>query len=187
MPILAREPHVYPDDLFDRPGLGRDEAINWGAAYCLPRREKQLMRCLRALDVAFFSPLIAKRSRSPSGRVRTSYVPLFSGYVFIYGDAGHRYSARATGCISRWLLPPDPVALTCDLLQLHLLITSGAPLTPEPRVKPGMRVRICSGSFAGFEGIVIRREKETRLLVAVDFLQQGASVELDDCQLEPVD
>jgi transcriptional antiterminator RfaH len=49
-----------------------------------------------------------------------------------------------------------------------------------------MRVRVRSGAFADFEGTIIRRAGETRLLVAVDFLQQGASVQLDDCQLERV-
>jgi hypothetical protein len=32
--------------------------------------------------------------------------------------------------------------------------------------------------------MVIRRANETRLLVAVNFLQRGASVLVDDCQLE---
>jgi len=79
MPILAREPDLHPDDLFDRPEVGHEGSRHWWAAYCLARREKQLMRRLRALDVAFYSPIIARRSCSPSGRVRTSYVPLFSG------------------------------------------------------------------------------------------------------------
>jgi len=100
---------------------------------------------------------------------------------------GHRDAARATGCISRLLVPPDPASLTRDLLQLRRLIDSGAPITPESRLEPGMQVRIRSGPFADFEGVVVRRASETRLVVAVDFLQQGASVQLDACQLEPVD
>jgi transcription antitermination factor NusG len=186
MPILAREPDLHPDDLFDRPELGDEENMTWWVLYCLPRREKQLMRRLRALDVAFYSPLIPKRFRLPSGRVRTSYIPLFGSYVFLYGDAGHRYAAQTTGCVSRWLVPPDPAALTADLAQIRRLTESGAPLAPESRLGPGMRVRVRSGPFAGFEGAIIHRAGETRLVVAVDFLQQGASVQLDDCQLERV-
>jgi transcription antitermination factor NusG len=186
VPILAHQPDLFPDDLFDRPQLGHEEDLTWWALYCLPRREKTLMRQLRALEVAFYSPLIAKRFRSPAGRVRTSYVPLFPGYVFLYGDAVHRQTAQGTSCVSRWLVPPDPVALSADLAQVHRLIVSGAPLAPEARLQPGMRVRVRSGPFAGFEGTIIRKAKQTRLLVAVDFLQQGASVQLDDCQLERV-
>jgi len=42
-----------------------------------------------------------------------------------------------------------------------------------------------AGPFAGLEGTVVVRRGETRLLVAVNFLQQGASVEIDDFVLEP--
>ena len=40
------------------------------------------------------------------------------------------------------------------------------------------------GAFAGYEGVVLRREQETRLLVSVKFMEQGVSVKLEDCQLE---
>ena len=184
MPILTREPDLYPDDLLDRAEPGREADATWWALYCRARQEKLLMRRLRALGVPFYAPLVAKRFRSPSGRVRTSHIPLFNGYVFIYGDAGHRHVAQETGCVSRWLVPSDSAALTHDLRQIRCLIESGAPLTPEARLEPGMRVRIRSGPFADLTGTVIRRDKTTRLVVAVDFLQQGASVLLDDCQLE---
>ena len=39
----------------------------------MARREKELMRRLRALDVGFYSPLVAKRMRSPGGRTRESF------------------------------------------------------------------------------------------------------------------
>jgi len=187
MPILAREPDLHPENLLDRPELGLEEKATWWGMYCLARQEKQLMRRLRALDVPFYSPLIKKRYRSPSGRVRTSHVPLFAGYVFVYGDKSHRHIAKSTGCVSRWLVSPDPEALTADLRQIRRLIELGAPLTVEARMQPGTRVRIRSGPFADLEGVIIRRANKTRFLVAVNFIQQGASVLLDDCQLEWID
>ena len=39
----------------------------------------------------------------------------------------------------------------------------------------------------GLEGTILSRRGDCRLLVAVNFLQQGASVAIDDCMLEPVD
>ena len=41
--------------------------------------------------------------------------------------------------------------------------------------------------MAGLEGTVIKRHGETRLLVSVDFLQKGASVAIDDFQVEPLE
>jgi hypothetical protein len=40
--------------------------------------------------------------------------------------------------------------------------------------------------LAGLEGIVTKRRGGSRLLVAVDYLQQGASIELHDFALEIV-
>ena len=52
MPILDSEPDLYPDDLLDGPGEFPAEDRLWWAIYCLSRREKQLMRLLRAMDIA---------------------------------------------------------------------------------------------------------------------------------------
>jgi transcription antitermination factor NusG len=186
MPILARQSDLYPEDLLDRPEVGCEEQVTWWALYTRSRQEKKLMRHLAPLGVPYYSPLVERRHRLRCGRIRKSYLPLFSNYVFVYGNTSHRRLAQETGCVSRWLPVPDPAGLTNDLRCIRRLIETGAPVTPEARIEPGMRVRIRSGAFAGFEGVVIRREKETRLLVAIAFLQRGASVVLDDCQLERI-
>ncbi len=49
-------------------------------------------------------------------------------------------------------------------------------MTPERKLEPNQRVRVKSGAFKGFEGSVIRRENEVRLLVYVRYMGQGASV-----------
>jgi len=184
MPILAAEPDLYPEGLFsDVEPIQPCTSEAW-ALYCLSNKEKALMRRLRALNIPHYGPLVAKRYRSPAGRLRTSYVPLFAGYVFLFGDEVQRYHAKCTGYISRCIEVSDAQQLTEDLGQIHRLIEMGAPLTAEERLVPGMLVRIRSGAFAGFEGTIIQRNKETRLMVAIDFLQQGASVLLDDCQVE---
>jgi transcriptional antiterminator RfaH len=185
MPILAREVDVFPTDLLDRfTGQQEGPLTHWYALYTLSRREKQLMRKLLGLNIAFYSPVVERRYRSPNGRVRTSYEPLFSNYVFIHGDNAQRYASLKTNCVSRCYEVPDERQLVEDLRSIQRLIATGRPLTPETCLSRGDRVRVKSGAFAGFEGTIIRRDKETRLLVAVNFTQQGASVVLDDCQLE---
>jgi transcriptional antiterminator RfaH len=187
MPILAPEPDLFPTDLLDRPEVGQEAERTWWAMYCRPQHEKQLMRRLRPLGIPYYAPLVPKRCRSQAARVRVAYVPLFTGYVFMYGDNSHRYAALTTSCVSRSLVVPDALRLVEDLRSIHRLIASGAPLTVEARLQPGTRVRIRSGSFMGLEGVIIRRDRRMRLLVAVNFLQQGASVLLDECQLESLD
>ena len=187
MPILPPEGDIHPENLFEDDALGTDPERRWWALYTLPRREKDLMRRLRSLDIAHYGPLVKKRNRSPSGRVRTSQVPLFAGYVFLCGDEGARYQAMTTNCISRCLDVDDAEQLLHDLRQIRRLILSDKPMTPEARIQPGTQVRIRTGPLAGMEGVVVKRRGGDRLLVVVKFLQQGASIQIEDFQVEAVD
>jgi len=92
-----------------------------------------------------------------------------------------------TNRISRILTVNDPAQLVFDLEQLHRLITSNAPLSVEQKLGPGNRVRVKQGALMGLEGTVLVRRGVTRLLVRVNFLQKGASVEMDDYLLEKLD
>ena len=80
----------------------------------------------------------------------------------------------------------NPNELVEDLRQIRNLILTDAPLAPEVRLQPGQKVRVKSGVFKGFEGTILRRENEVRLLIGVRYMGRGASVALDDCQLEPL-
>jgi transcription antitermination factor NusG len=185
MPILTPQTDIYPADLFDRERLGDEATLGWWAMYTMSRREKHLMRQLVKLEVPFYCPVIPKRNRSPGGRIRTSHLPLFPNYVFLYGDDEQRYTAMTTNCVARYTRVVAGVELTQDLRQIYELIQAGVPLTPESRLEAGDLVRVRSGPFRGYEGYVLRREGQRRLLVAVNFLQQGASFALEDCELEP--
>ncbi len=180
MPILKSEPDCYPDDLFER----SDDAPTWWACYTRSRQEKQLMRQLRKAEIAYYAPVISHRYRSPAGRIRESFIPLFANYVFVCGDEMARYQAVCSGCVSNTMPVTDTKRLVTDLTQIHKLIQTGAPLAPEARIEPGDWVRVRNGKFAGFEGRVIRRHQQTLLIVEVRFMNQGASVALDDCQFD---
>lgn len=183
MPILQREKDLFPEDL-----LESDKALtsSWWAMYTMARQEKKLMRSLIDLQVPFYAPVITRRFRSPNGKKRTSYQPLFANYVFVCGDDHQRYQVVCTGTVSRCIDVTQPEELVADLKQIKNLISLDAPLSPESRLQPGQRVRVRNGAFAGYEGVVIRREQEVRLQVIVRFMNQGVSVVLDDCQMDAI-
>lgn len=184
MPILGKEDDIFPADLLENDKLLTDENRQWWCIYTLSRREKDLMRKLASLKVAHYGPVIGKRYRSPNGRLRTSYIPLFPNYVFMFGSEDDKYQAMATNCISKCNLIEDPERLVSDLRQIYQVVQTGIALTPESRLEKGNRVRVKSGPFAGYEGIVIRREGKTRLLLSIQFLEQGVSMEMDEGVLE---
>lgn len=185
MPILPRQLDLFPTDLLDQE-CGGGTGARWLAFYTVARREKDLMRKLEAAGVPFYGPLIRRRLRSPGGRTRWSHVPLFPGYVFSLADDDQRRVALATNTIARWIPVTDEVMLVRDLRTVKRLIDADRPLTPEARLEPGDPVRVRSGPLRGIEGAVLRRRGVERLLVAVRFLNQGASIELEDVDLEPL-
>ena len=81
---------------------------------------------------------------------------------------------------------PEPEKFLADLLQIRQLIDLGIPLTPEENLQPGMRVRVKTGPMQGLEGQVLQRHGERKLLVSVNFIQRGASLELGDWELERI-
>jgi transcriptional antiterminator RfaH len=196
MPILPKQRDLFPADLLDGPlaggesdPLGKAAAApeaRWLAFYTLARREKDLMRKLEAAAIPFYSPLVARRLHTAGGRVRQSYVPLFPGYVFAPVDDEQRRDALATNTIARWISIPDERMLVADLRAIKRLIDTEQPLTPEARIEPGQLVRVKSGPLRGVEGMVEKRRGSQRLIVAVRFLNQGASIELEDVDLERI-
>src|SRR4051812_48657381 len=171
MPILAAEPDIFPCDLLDEPA--DSVGAPWWVLYTMSRREKQLMRQLLSAEVPFYAPLIKQQQRSPAGRRRVSYLPLFPGYVFLRGDDEQRREALASNCISRCLQVSDTPRLVADLQRIRRLLDSGLPLEREPRLQPGQQVRICFGSLAGLGGGGGIHLGQEGLVGGVEFFWEG--------------
>ena len=184
MPILSAETDVFPEDLLIDQNTVLTSDRRWWAVYTRSRQEKHLMRELIAREIACYCPTVSHQFRSPNGRLRTSYLPLFANYLFLYGDDDCRYRALQTNLISKTIEVEDGIELVRDLRQIQHLIQLGLPLPIETRMQPGQKVRIRTGRLQGVEGIVLKRQGESYLFVAVNFLQQGALIKLEDQDVE---
>lgn len=183
MPILRPEPSCYPDHLLDEPAAAAPGERCWWVLYTKARQEKALARELLGRQIPFYLPQVAKTVLLRGKRV-ASYHPMFGGYLFLYAAETERIQSLKTNRVSRVLEVKDQDRLLFDLRQVRHLILSGAPVTIESMITPGDRVRVRGGPLAGLEGTVLLRRGKTRLLVSIDFLKQGASVEIDDFLLE---
>lgn len=184
MTILAKSPNLFPSTLLTQSTLdARDR--QWYALHTRPRQEKSLGRDLLGYQVPFYFPLVKKTSVYGKRKL-TSLLPAFPGYVFILASEEERIRALHTNRVIRALEVHDKCNLHYDLFQFEQLITSGAALTAESRLTTGQKVRIRRGPLAGLEGTILSRHGITRLLVSVNFLQQGASVAVDDFMLEQI-
>ncbi len=186
MGYLSKEVDLYPNNLLDDSFISSEGDSTWWAVYTMARREKDLMRRLCSWEIPFYGPVFEKRNRSPQGRMRSAWVPLVPGYVFVHCTEEQRQKAYESNCISRCLKVPDEQKFVEELRGLRNFLSSGKPVTPEEQISAGTKVRVKSGSLIGQTGVVIERRGRRRLLVAVTFLQRGASIEMDDIAVEPV-
>jgi transcriptional antiterminator RfaH len=184
MPILASEPNLFPHNLLDDFTTEPSER-RWWAVYTRSRMEKSLARQLLAMEIPFYLPLIP-RTTTIGGRRVKSLLPLFGGYLFLFGTDAERVQTLGTNRVSQLWSNSYVEELTRDLRSVRSLIESGVPLSPESRLQPGGRVRVKTGLLMGLEGVIISRRGEDRLLIAVNFLQQGVSIQIHDYQVEPI-
>jgi transcription antitermination factor NusG len=182
MPFLPPEPNTFPAELFAEENPEVRQGRQWWVLHTKPRQEKSLARQLLQSQVPFYLPLIERRSLI-RGRVMQSQVPLFPGYLFLLGQRDERVTALATNRVVHSLEVWDQRTLWDDLTQVHRLINTGAPITPEERLEPGALVEITRGPLAGLKGRIIRAASGKRFVVQVNFIQRGASVLIDDFNL----
>jgi transcription antitermination factor NusG len=185
MPLLPLEPFVNPADLLTTSGQGPDTVRSWWVLHTRPRAEKALARKLLALRQDFFLPLYKKQWQS-RGRQLASHIPLFPGYIFLRGDDEARLAALQTNHVVRAIPVPAGQQLEEDLVRIYRLMESGAPVAPEDRLQPGMPVVLSAGPLAGLEGKIVRRDRHMRFVIEVDFIQRGASIEVEGWMLQPV-
>ena len=70
---------------------------------------------------------------------------------------------------------------------VNRMLASGLTVLPEPIMPVGARVRIKTGPLTGMVGTVIRRGKRDHFVAIVQFLGRGATVTLEDWQVERAD
>ena len=185
MPLLPLEPFVFPEDLLGQPGCTTGDSECWWVLHTRPRAEKSLARRLLGRTLSFFLPLYKRQWRS-RGRLFCSHVPLFPSYIFLHGDGHVRLAALETNLVARVLPVPDQARMRRDLERVYSLMATGAPLAPEERLAPGSLVEITSGPLIGLTGKVLRRGKQLKLIVEVQFLQRGVSVEIESWMIQPL-
>jgi transcriptional antiterminator RfaH len=185
MPLLPLEPFLFPEDLLSGPAHGGAGDDCWWVLHTRPRAEKALARQMLARSLGFFLPLYQKRWRS-GGRLLSSHLPLFPGYVFLRGNPEARVRALETNLVARVLPVADQLSLYNDLARVHRLIQTDAELAPEERLQPGTPVEIIGGPLAGLTGKVLRRGKQLRFFVEVELLQRGVSVEVESWMIQPL-
>src|SRR5262249_22354501 len=141
MSRLPLEPYLHPPDLLDGDRGTETCTGAWTVLHTKPRSEKAIARRLLRDCVGFFLPL-ARQALRNNRTAQPAYLPLFPGYLFLFGDVGARLSALRTNQVVRWLPVPDQEQLHNDLRGVHQLMTSASGLVRQARFVKGTPVEI---------------------------------------------
>ena len=150
------------------------------------RQEKAVARHLEAAGVRHDLPLV-ERVTVTRGRKHRSQVPLFASYVFAFGEKQDAYDAISTRRVVQYIEVEDQKKLEMELASIHAAIESGLPVDEYPGLAVGQRARVVKGPLMGVEGFVIEEARRSCLVLHVETLGRGASVEIERDLLEPLD
>jgi transcription elongation factor/antiterminator RfaH len=159
----------------------------WYAAYTRARHEKRIAEQLDLRQLEFFLPLYEKLSRWQDRRVRLE-LPLFPGYIFVRLALKERLAVLQVPGVVRLVgfggLPaPLPEGQVETLRQA---LTEQLHAEPHPFLASGRRVRVRHGPLAGYEGILVRRKGNYRVVLAVDMILRSIIVDIEATDLEPI-
>ena len=183
MPILPSEPEMFPPDLWETDNRAAGE-VRWWCLHTRPRQEKAAARELHHQKISYYLPQVVHESRTPRGRKSRSILPLFPGYLFLLGAETERSLALRGHRLVSILQVADQDGIHQDLHQIHTLLGSGLVVVPELDLPVGTTVRIITGPLKGMVGTIVRRGKRDQFVAIVHFLGRGATVDLEDWQVE---
>lgn len=162
-----------------------DGESRWLVAHTRSRAEKKLAGSLVGRGIRHFLP-VYRSSRAHGNRRRVVEMPIFPGYVFVFGPAEVRGEVLATGAVARVIDVADQEGLESELVSLARSIDAGAAFDPYPYLVEGARVRVRAGPLMGVEGMVDARGDRDRLILLVRILGRATSIEIDSDLLEVV-
>lgn len=163
----------------------------WYLIYSKPKQERQAREQLTRQGYETFLPLMRCKKRRQNRRIEV-IEPLFPRYLFIHLSTTHdNWSPiRSTVGVSDMVrFGGEPARVPEPLIAfLHEQMDENGvrDMRPAPPAV-GERVRIDSGTFAGFEGILTARTGRDRVILLLEIAGGGARVELDADSLEPQD
>jgi hypothetical protein len=183
MPIVVPAVSCHPTDLLTRLPVDSLDR-RWLVACTMPRQEKSLARDLFQRGIPFYLPLLGKRLRY-RGRSTKSYLPLFSGFVFLYANDRERAEALATGRITSILDVADQAELQRDLAHVEATLRESIELadgnTPKHNSPVHAKQAFLSNGENGSHGNGSFHEAtERRLVLSVGFLRQNIVLETND-------
>ncbi|MBI1893287.1 MAG: UpxY family transcription antiterminator [Candidatus Rokubacteria bacterium] len=163
------------------------QCTHWYAIRTRSRHEKKVAAQLAGRGVEPFLPL-AKRWSRWKDRRKWIEVPLFPGYCFgRFGVEARALVLKVAGVVSLVGKGGVPEPVSDDEIEAVRRVVAGPlPYDPCPELIPGRPVEVIRGPLMGVRGLLVRKDAKARLLVVVNAIRQGASLEIDAADVAPL-
>jgi transcription antitermination factor NusG len=160
----------------------------WFALYTNCRHEKRIAQHLSQREIEHYLPLYRSDRKWRDGSKVTLELPLFPGYIFVHIKRAERVSVLsvpgALAVVGGTGGEPAPVPdAAIEALRVGL---QEHRIEPHPVLRVGQVARIKSGSFAGMEGVVVRKKGGFRVVLTLEQIMQSVAVEVDENDIEPL-
>jgi len=152
----------------------------WFAVWTRSRHERAVFDELTERGVPAFLPTVPRWSRWKDRKKKIDW-PLFPGYCFVHIDPRARLPVvTCPGVVSivSFNGEPAPVPET-EIESIRTLVNSALPYDPCPMLKTGATVEVTHGPLKGVIGKLQRKGPHTRLVLSVDLIGRGVSVQVD--------
>ncbi len=164
-------------------------ARSWYLVYCKPRQESVARENLMRQGYEVYLPLLHEVRRRQGRRVSV-IAPMFPRYLFIHlsSETDNWAPIRSTLGVISIVRFGRAAARVPDGLIGALRSredAQGIQILPMAEYKPGSRVRITQGGFAGYEGIFQTTSGRDRVTVLLDVLGRSARTTVDADSIEP--
>ena len=148
----------------------------WYVLHVKPRTEKRVENYLVHYGYFHYLPMRKKTVRVQR-RKRTTFLPLFPGYVFTRLNPDERLVMLKTNLMVRMIPVERPRPMIHQLRQVEHALKAKPDLVPAANTfHEGEVVRVVSGPFHGLEGVVKRANKSLSVVLNVEMI--GSSIEL---------
>jgi transcription antitermination factor NusG len=159
----------------------------WYAIWTRSRHEQVVREQLERRQFEAFLPTITRWSRWKDRKKKIDW-PLFPGYCFArFRVVDTLPILKCTGVVNIVSFEGKPAAIPdYELESIRLLIGSELQYDPCPMIREGMMVEVAHGPLRGVIGRLVRKDaKKASLVLSVDLIGQGVSVEVDAADVKP--
>jgi len=159
----------------------------WFALWTRSRHERTVFDQLLQRGIDAFLPTTPRWSRWKDRKKKIDW-PLFPGYCFgRFAPADRLPVLKCTGVVGivsfNGELAPVPDEAIEDI---RTLVNSALPCDPCPMLKTGMPVEVIHGPLKGVTGRLQRKGSQARLVLSVDLIGRGVSVQVDAADVRPL-